>query len=84
MDLNVVRHSKNIDCEPIKRPGNCTNGCKGGKDGSIKIELYHLSDDPMEARHVAAEHSDRFWVMHAELEVWSHSLNGMDYASMSR
>lgn len=28
-------------------PGNCTNDRNGGKDGSIKIELYHLADDPL-------------------------------------
>lgn len=52
-------------------------------DGKIKIELYHLGDDPMETNDLSAEHPERVAAMRTALEQWLgsvvDSLNGMDY-----
>ena len=48
-------------------------------DGDIRIELYNLDNDPMEASNVANDHSQRVGTMRRDLKRWLssvvHSLN---------
>lgn len=55
--------------------------------GEIRIELYHLGDDPMETNDLSAKHPERVTAMRAALETWLgsvvDSLNGADYTKLS-
>ena len=49
----------------------------------MKLELYNLVEDPMEAKDLADQNADRVKSMLASLEKWqasvARSLNGKDY-----
>lgn len=54
-----------------------------GKDGTVKVELYNLANDPNEKTDRSARQQDRAKSMRADLERWLRSviasLNGKDY-----
>jgi len=51
--------------------------------GKVKIELYNLINDPMEADDLSADQKDRVDSMQKDLETWLDtiiaSINGADY-----
>ena len=53
------------------------------RKGEIKVELYRLSDDPMEAKDLATAEPDRVRTLKSQLDAWLlsvvRSLNGADY-----
>jgi len=53
------------------------------KKGTVRLELYHLADDPGEKKNLANAHPDRLQAMRTALEAWLkrvvRSLNGEDY-----
>jgi len=54
-------------------------------DRAVRLELYHLGNDPQESDNVAQQHAARTTAMKAQLERWLASvvasLNGEDYAA---
>lgn len=56
------------------------------KSGSVKVELYNLADDPLEATDLAQQQPERARQLQTELETWlasvARSLNGKDYAAI--
>jgi hypothetical protein len=53
------------------------------EEGEVRLELYHLAEDPMEKEDLAARDAGRVRSMRSELEAWLasvvRSLNGGDY-----
>ncbi len=56
------------------------------ENADIRLELYHLAEDPWEKEDLVAQHTDRVNSMRSRLEAWQasviHSLNGGDYPAM--
>jgi len=57
------------------------------KDGTVKFELYHLVDDPMERNDLSESETERVAKMTEELEAWQRSVleswSGQDYEGES-
>ena len=67
----------------IQRRGRNRKSAKAPAPSGVKLELYNLAEDPMEAKNLADRNADRVKSMRAELEKWLasvvRSLNGKDY-----
>ena len=54
-----------------------------GRGATVRLELYHLDDDPAESHNLAGDQPDRVARMRKELEAWQRSvvasLKGEDY-----
>ena len=54
------------------------------QDGDVRLELYHLVDDPMESQDLSRKYPERVAAMKSALESWQRSVlnswSGKDYA----